>query len=165
MPASKLVALLLNTWNDADRVFDGLSDAQALERHDGGSCFAWTLSHLTVGMDFFINATLRGGRVHPVLASQYERFGFSGEADDWPGIVSAVKDVRREIRYYLEGLSDEDLERTRVPAVREWPETPLRYILYRQITHHYYHIGEVAAKRSRSGYDAGDYPGPLADAM
>jgi hypothetical protein len=165
MPKSKLVALLYNTWEDADRVFAGLSDADALERYEGGSCFAWTLFHVTVGMDFFINAVLRGRRVHPTLASAYERFGSSGDADDWPGIQAAVKDVREETRSYLDGLTDEELQQTKVPAVRQWPESALQYIVFRQIAHHYFHIGEVATKRTRLGHDMGDYPGTLADAM
>ena len=31
--------------------------------------------------------------------------------------------------------------------------------------HHYFHIGEIATKRSRLGQRVGDYPGPLEDCV
>ncbi len=165
MPESKLVALLFDTWEDADRAFAGLDEADALTRHDGGSAPAWTLSHMTAGVDFLINARVRQGSVHPTLGRQFAQFGTTGEADDWPGIQAAVREVRAGLRAYLEPLTDADLERLRFPATGPWPETSLRYILCRAITHHYFHIGEVASKRSRLGHRAGDFPGPLAASL
>ena len=53
------------------------------------------------------------------------------------------------MRAYLDPLTDADLEGIRFPATGPWPETSLRYILYRAITHHYFHIGKVASKRAR----------------
>ena len=94
MPESKLVALLFDTWEDADRAFVGLGEADALTRHDGGSAPAWTLSHMTAGIDYLINARVRQGSVHPTLGQQFAQFGTTGEADDWPGIQAAVAEVR-----------------------------------------------------------------------
>ncbi len=33
------------------------------------------------------------------------------------------------------------------------------------LTHHYFHIGEIATKRSRLGQQVGDYPGPLEECV
>ena len=33
----------------------------------------------------------------------------------------------------------------------------------RTISHHYFHIGEIASKRDRLGHQVGDYPGALTE--
>jgi hypothetical protein len=52
-----------------------------------------------------------------------------------------------------------------VPPMPPRPEVNLRYLVMRAVAHHYFHIGEVAAKRDKLGHKVGDYPGSLADAM
>ncbi len=156
---------MFDTWDNADRVYAGLTEVDALKKHDGGSSFAGTLLHITALMDFHINARVRSKEMHPLFARQYQQFWQTGQADDWPGILAAVKEVRASLRAYLEPLTDADLERIKFPPTYQWPEATLRYILYRGVTHNYFHIGEVAAKRDKLGHKVGEYPGPLADAM
>ncbi len=164
MPRSALVGLLYGAWDDLDRVLEGVTPEEALTRHDGASAFAWTLGHVTGNLDFLVNERVRGGSMHPTLRRQFEAFGTTGDASDWPGVLAAVRDVRASLRPFLEPLTDADLERFRFPATGDWPEISLRYILYRVIAHHYYYIGEIATIRNRHGHPAGDCPGALAEA-
>jgi uncharacterized damage-inducible protein DinB len=165
MPKSKLTGLLFNAWDDADRVYANLTIADALKRHEGGSSFAWTLRHMTEGVDNWVNVTLQGGKANATLAQEREKFGRTGDAGDWEAIRAAVAEVRNSARAYLENLTDADLDQIKVPPIGRWQEAPLRYYISRAIAHHYFHIGEVAAKRDRLGHKVGDYPGPLQDAM
>ena len=167
MPKSKLVALLFNSWDDADRVFANLSEADVTKRHDGGSLFGWTLAHITAGMDGSFNVRAQGKQPHPAFAQEPYNSGSKnvGDCADFGAVQKAVKDVRQSVRTYLENMADADLERTRVPPMPLRPEVNLRYLVMRAVAHSYFHIGEVAAKRDRLGHKVGDYPGPLADAM
>lgn len=166
MPNSQLAGLLFNTWDDADRVFAGLSQADAAKRHDGGSSFAWTLAHITNGMDISLNVRAQKKQPHALLGQERFRFGGTGEAEDWDGIRTGAAGVRKAVRAYLDGMSDANMEKAMVPpASPERPAASVRYLVYRAVCHHYFHIGEVAAKRDRLGHQVGDYPGPLSDAM
>ena len=42
MAKSKLVGLLLEAWNDMDRVLADVRPSEATLQRDGGSSFAWT---------------------------------------------------------------------------------------------------------------------------
>lgn len=165
MPRSKLVALLYGAWDDADRAYAGLSDADALKRHEGGSTFAWTLAHITRAIDDWCNVMLQGGEPNGTLEGERLKGLPVGDAHDFTAIKRGVAEVRSKAKAYLDNVTDADLERTIVPPRGRWQETKLRYNVYRAIAHTYFHVGEVAAKRDRLGHKVGDYPGPLSDAM
>ena len=156
---AKLVGAIFDMWRDVDRCFEGLSEEDALKQHTGGSAFAWTLVHIAGFEDGQINVRIRGSERHPVLLDQFERFRETpGQADSWVAIQQAVADMRAELRTYLDALTDEQLATTMAPPTRNGPEQPLQYLLWRDIAHAYYHIGEVAAKRDQLGQRTGDYP-------
>lgn len=157
--ASTLVGAVIDMWADVDRAFAGLSEADALARHGGGSAFAWTLQHIAGFADGQINVRLRGGARHPVLLDQFERFREQpGTADQWEAVQRAVRELRAELRAYLEPLSEADVSTLLAPATARAPAQPLRLLLMRDIAHTYYHVGEVAAKRDQLGQRTGDYP-------
>src|SRR5688572_22904380 len=157
--ASRLALELFDMWKDVDRAFADLSEADALERHGGGSAFAWTLVHIAGFEDGQINVRTRGRDRHPVLLDQFERFRETpGTADEWAKIQDAVREMRTELRTYLEGLSEDDIAAMMAPATARTGEQPLIYLLWRDIAHTYYHLGEVAAKRDQLGQRTGDYP-------
>ncbi len=162
---SKLVSLVFNMWDDADRAFAELSAEEATTQHDGGSSFGWTLVHQAAFEDGFINVAVRGLPRHPVLQQQFEQHRASGASDQWPAILDAAREVRASLREYLAPLSDAELETIAAPATSRRPAYALRYILMRDVAHTYFHIGEVASKRDRLGKGTGDYPGPLPDAI
>jgi hypothetical protein len=156
---SKLAGAIFDMWKDVDRAFADLTEADALERHGGGSAFAWTLVHIANFEDGQINFRTRGRERNVVLADQFERFRETpGTADQWERIKAGVEEMRAELRGYLESLSEADIATMMAPATARTPEQPLQLLLWRDIAHTYYHIGEVAAKRDQLGQRTGDYP-------
>ena len=169
MPQSKLVALVFETWEDADRVMEGLTPKQAGENFRGGSSFAWTAGHIANTLDFWVNIRFAGHKPHPLISQSRFRFGGGGEADDWEAIRCGSTEVRSLTRTFIEGMSDIDLERSK-PYQGDLKELvgkdiSLRYYLSRVIVHHYFHIGEIASKRTMLGHNVGDYPGRLAEVI
>ena len=164
-PRSRLAGLLFDAWQDMDRVLDGVSTKDALEMLDGGSSFAWTLAHATNQVDAWINVRFQQRAPHEYIGLERFRIGGPGVTDDWDAVRDGVNEVRLVARSYLTGLGDDDLGVTIAydGSFRHLRETGLnlRYALFRSITHHYFHIGEIASKRDRLGHEAGDYPGLL----
>ena len=169
MAKSKLVGLLFETWNDLERVVDGLDPDEAVRQFDGGSSYAWTYAHMGQSVDTWINVRLRKGEPHPYLSQEQFCYGGTGAAEDWQAIREGVGEVRESIRSYLEGMEDEELDRVAVKAGSSGGilarlgdvDISLRYIILRLCVHHYYHIGEIATKRDMRGQRVGDYPGLL----
>ena len=167
MANSKLVGLLFESWNDMDRVVDGLTPTDALEPFDGGSSFAWTFAHAANGIDAWVNVRSQGRQPHPLIGERRYRFGGTGRAEEWESIQAAVREVRDTARSYLHDLDDGELERTlpddgSVAKARK-SGFVLQYAIMRTISHHYFHIGEIASKRDRLGHQVGDYPGALTE--
>ncbi len=159
-----IVAVLLDAWTDLDRVIDRLTD-EAAESDAQGSAHAWTVGHLANQVDGWINVRFAGGHPHRLVGDDRFRFGADGRATDWLAIRSASVEVRAQATSFLERLAADDLERT-IPYPGSLPEligrtVSLRYTLLRVLAHHYFHIGEIASKRSGRGESVGDYPGPL----
>ena len=169
MPQSKLVALVFDTWEDTDRVMEGLTPEHAAENFHGGSSFAWTAGHIANTLDFWVNVRFAGHKPHPLISQSRFRFGGDGEADDWEVIRCGAAEVRSVTRAFIQGMSDVDLELSK-PYQGSFKELEgrdisLRYYLSRVITHHYFHIGEIASKRTMLGHNVGDYPGRLAEVI
>lgn len=166
MAQSALVGLVFEAWNDLDRGLAGVDAPAAIRQVDGGSSFAWTLAHLSNQVDTWLNVRFFGQAPHAVLGQERWGGGGTGAAEDWEAIQQAAAEVRATARRGLTPLRDGDLDRA-VPYVGtmtalEGRTVTLRYGLARVATHHYFHLGEIAAVRSRRlGESIGDYPGPL----
>jgi len=157
--ASKLAGAIADMWRDVDRCFADLSEADATTQHGGGSSFAWTLLHIAGFEDGNLNVRTRGKERHSVLLDQFNRFRETpGASDKWDEIQRGVADMRADVQAWLDGFSDEELAAMMAPATARQPEVPLVSILWRDIAHAYYHVGEVAAKRDQMGQRTGDYP-------
>lgn len=157
--ASMLVAAVMDMWADVDRAFADLSEADALERHTGGSAFGWTLQHIAGFEDGQFNVRLRGQPRNSVLLDQFERHREQpGTADQWAAIQQAVRELREEFRAYFEPLTEDEVSALIAPATARTGAQPVRMLLMRDIAHTYYHVGEVAAKRDQLGQRTGDYP-------
>src|SRR5215207_3236985 len=153
MPASPVVGLVFDAWEDLDRVLDGLSVVDAVRQVDGGSSFAWTLGHLANQLDTWINVRVQQHTPHPLFASERWRMGGSGAADEWNAVRSASDQVRVVARVFLDTLDDVALAAESpyagtLPAL-QGRNVSLRYTLQRIATHTYFHIGEIASVRSR----------------
>ena len=166
MPKSKLVGLVFDSWDDLDRVLDKLQIQQAIESPNGESSFSWTLAHLTEQVDRWVNVIAQNMLPHPDLGKKEFRFGGTGISQDWQLINQASQEVRAAAISYLDNLSDNDLESIVLndndPSAKpERKRIKLYSVILRIISHYYFHIGEIAAKRDRIGHSVGDYPGSL----
>ncbi|MCO5176739.1 MAG: hypothetical protein M9890_07185 [Thermomicrobiales bacterium] len=47
--------LLLTAWDDLDAAIADVAPEDMLRQLDGGSCFAWTIGHVTFQIDSWIN--------------------------------------------------------------------------------------------------------------
>ena len=164
MPRSKLVGLLFDAWDDLERCLAGLDPALAVDASDGSS-FAWTAGHLANHADGWINVRIAGRQPHPLIGQPRFRAGGAGAAEDWPAIEAAIAEVRVAARAFLDPLDEAGLDLV-VPYDGSFlhlrgPGLPLRHALMRVSAHFYFHIGEIASKRSALGHDVGDYPGQL----
>jgi hypothetical protein len=167
---SKVVGLLLEAWNDLDRVVDGLTPEEAVRQYDGGSSFAWTYAHVANIMEGWVNLRFQGLPPHPLIGRPDLRAGGTGAAPaGWGEVRAGVSEVREASRAYLADLSDGDLDLVipydgSIAALRP-TGLRLRYAVLRNVAHHYYHIGEIATKRDRLGHHPGGYPGTLSEAI
>ncbi len=169
MVRSKLVGLVFDSWDDLDRVLDGVTAKEATTQRDGQSTFAWTLGHVTELVDRWINVNYLGRTPHPLIASDRWRKGTDGRADDWNAIRSGTDEVRAAARDGLRELSDDQLEATfpYTGSMERFRESGLilRYALSRIVSHNYFHIGVIACQRDMLGHSVGDYPGELERAI
>jgi uncharacterized damage-inducible protein DinB len=159
-----LPAALLDAWSDLDRVCAGMDPDEATAS-EAGSSYAWTVGHLANQVDSWINVRFAEATPHPLVSDARYRFGGDGRAVGWAELWAASEDVRRAAAAFLRKTGESELDRT-IPYPGSLPElrgreVTLRYTLLRVLAHHYFHIGEIASKRSSAGRSVGDYPGPL----
>lgn len=161
--------LLLTAWEDLDWAIADVSPADMLRQIDGGSCFAWTLAHVTYGVDSWLNGRFQQLQVDPLLGSPRFAIGGDGGADDWPAIRDAISGARERLRPFLLALSEDDLDRT-LPYDGTYAPFCERGInlcaaIVQSAIHHVFHLGEIVAKREMMGYDTGSFPGSFGAAL
>ncbi len=164
MTPPAVVGALLDAFTDLGRVLAGMSEEEALAG-EAGSTYAWTVAHLANQVDSWINVRFAHNTPHPLVSADRYRFGGDGRAESWAELRDAAVAVRTAATDFLTSMTEADLDRA-IPYPGSLPElkdrqVSLRYTLIRVLTHHYFHIGELASKRSAAGHSVGDYPGPL----
>ncbi len=169
MVRSKLVGLLFEAWKDMDRVLADLDPAEAVRPLNGGSSYAWTAAHVANQVDAWLATRFQRLGPHELISQDRFRVGGSGVADDWEAIQAGVQEVREAARRYLDGLRESDLDLV-IPYDGSFAQLresglSLRHALLRICAHHYFHIGEIATKRTTFGQQVGDYPGPLEECV
>ena len=163
---SMLVGALFDAWDEFDLTLAGVTPEDMLAPWGGGSAFAWTYGHVANSFDAWLNVRFQGLAPHPIIGDRALGFGGSGQAADWPAIHRGVAEVREATRRYLHGLTEPDLDLV-IPydgsyAPARQHGLSLRFAVLLHVTHHHYHVGEIATKRERLGRRAGDFPGPHA---
>ncbi len=158
----KLILFMYESWAQLDLAADGLTPAEANDRHEGARRIAWTLGHVTNMVDSWINMRFQGLPPHPLIGDAMFRAGASGEAPDWRLVLEGVAEVRQAARRLLDSEPGPDLDRT-VPYAGSIPflrSTGLsaRYALMRIAAHHFIHAGEVRAVRAAQGQVFADAP-------
>jgi len=159
-----VVGALLDAFTDLGRVLEGMSAEEAIAG-EAGSTYAWTVAHLANQVDSWINVRFAHEAPHPLVSADRYRFGGDGRAESWAELRDASAEVRTAAAAFLTSMTEADLEQA-IPYPGSLPElkdrrVSLRYTLIRVLTHHYFHLGELASKRSAAGHAVGDYPGPL----
>lgn len=156
------VDLLLASWADIDGALADVARDDLVRQVNGGSSFAWTLAHVTHGIDSWINRRFQHMDLHPLYDEGRFLFGGDGTADDWENIRQAVDEIReRALPFLTDPKIDLDL---RVPydgsmaAFRE-RGIGLRPAILQNAVHHTFHVGEIVSKREWMGYDTGSFPG------
>ena len=161
--------LLLTAWEDLDWAIVDVALVDMLRQIDGGSCFAWTLAHVTFQVDSWINRRFQHLPLDPLLSDPRFGIGGDGGADDWPAIRAAVAGVRGRLRPFLLGLDEADLDRTVSydGSYKPFRETGmiLRAAIVQCAIHHVFHLGEIVTKRELMGYDTGSFPGSFGAAL
>ena len=153
--SNKVLLLTYESWENLDKAVSGLTPEEATTRHFGGSAIAWTIGHVADMVDSWINMRFQGLPPHPVISRPNFRGGGTGAEDDWPGVLSAVDEVRDTARRFLD--SEPDLDRT-IPydgSIEFLRETglSLSYALSRIAAHQLLHAGEIVTVRSRLDHD------------
>ena len=163
MPADAMAGMVLEAWNDLERATAGLSSEDAERRVGSASPISWSVAHLSTQVDSWINALFQGLSSHPFISQERFRFGAAGKPADWAQVQSATAEVRERARSYLEALTELEHRFPYQGSLRELRDTGIsaRYALIRITTHHYFHIGEIAAVRASLGHQIGDFPGHL----
>jgi hypothetical protein len=161
--------MLLTAFDDLDRAVCDVQDHDMLRQIGGGSCFAWTVAHVTYGVESWINRRFQGMALNPLLCDPRFGYGGDGGADDWPAIRAAVDEARGRARPFLAGLTDADLALT-LPydgSYRPFREHGInvRVAIVQNAIHHVFHLGEIVAKRELLGYETGSFPGAFGAAL
>ena len=168
MARDKQTGLLYEAWADLDRVIDGLDTPTATRSLDGSSSIAWATAHVTVHLDTWVNVRFAGLSPHPVINDGRFRLNGGGVIEsEWQLIQRSVNEVRESARNYLDASPTKDLLVPYSGSIEPLKESgiTLRYTILRMSAHHYFHIGEISAKRDRLGHSVGDYPGSLLECL
>ena len=107
----KLILLMYESSAGLDRAVSGLTHEEATARHDGGICITRTLGHVSHMVDSWINVSFQRLPPHPVISHPRFRTGESGEATDWPVVLSAVREIREVGKRFLDSPQEPDLDR------------------------------------------------------
>ena len=156
LPAESIIYALQRNWDMVDSALEGLDEA-AMVRQPSDQCnsAAWILWHMTRVVDMFIHTRLRS---IPQLWTQdgwHEKFHMPEDGEDrgvgwtaeqvaaWqapssPLLLGYFEATKAEARKYLDGLSDADLDTTRIVPPATEPRSVsemLGILLYDNIVH------------------------------
>jgi hypothetical protein len=166
---SSATGLLIDCWADVDRLVVDIDPHLAELKPDHGSSVAWTVGHITNQVDAWINGRFADRTPHALIGRDEFRRGGSGAAENWVQILRGVSEVRRAPAGFLWDIEDRDLDTPRPyhGSIIELRHTglTLRYALARIVSHHYFHLGEMAWWLGSKGIVVGEYPGPLINAV
>jgi len=113
-------------------------------------------------IDSWINKMFVGIPPHSLISLRAFRPGGGAEADDWPAVQAAVREVRDASRRFLDADPAPDLDRM-IPydgSIEDLRPVglSLRYAIMRISAHHFVHVGEIVTNRRRLGHTVGEFP-------
>lgn len=164
MPTSHSLAvhLLLKAWDDIDRALEDVDPDDLTRQIEGGSSLAWTLAHVTHGVDSWINGRFLGHPPHAIYASGRFLFGGDGKAADYATIRAAVDEIRASARpFLLDTATDFDRVEPYDGSFMPFREQGIQLgqAVIQNAVHHLFHLGEIVTKRGLMGYETDSFPG------
>jgi hypothetical protein len=156
------VHLLLKAWDEIDRALADVAPNDLTRQIEGGSSFAWTLTHVTHGVDSWINGRFLGLPPHAIYSGGRFLFGGNGRAEDFEEIRIAVDEIRASARpFLLDTSTDFDRNEPYDGSFIPFREHGIRLsqAVLQNAVHHIFHLGEIVAKRGLMGYATDSFPG------
>lgn len=139
--------------------------------HAGGKTqpIAANYVHVITGLDYFVNALIRGGA--PLMVTEYAgKAGFSepppmGNREDWatsvtvdlPAVRSYAKAVYAATDEYLSNASDAEISRMIDMSAFGFGTQPVSFVLGLMLLNIYCHAGEISCLKGLKGLQG--YPG------
>ena len=145
-----LVDQLRFTRSEFTRALDGVSDAEARRRFEPMNCISWMVGHLATQENFYWVLWAQGEELWPDLN---ERVGW-GKPPSTPPLDEmwqAWREVTRAADAFLDTLTPDRLLSHLEPQGQRRPES-IGTMLYRNIYHYWYHLGEAHAVRQMLGH-------------
>jgi uncharacterized damage-inducible protein DinB len=132
------------------RALDGVSDTEARRRFEPMNCISWIIGHLAAQENAYWVLWGQGKELHPDL-NGLVGYGSPPSTPPLDEMWAAWREVTQAADAFLETLTAE-----RLLTHLEWqgktrPEN-IGTLLYRNIYHYWYHLGEAHAIRQMLGH-------------
>lgn len=163
MPCHPLVIQLRFARSEFVRCLDGVSAEDALRRFEPMNCISWIVGHLANQENAYWVLVAQGREIAPGL-NDLVGFGKPASTPPLDDMWETWDKVTQAADQFLEGLSAADLRTHMAWRGKRRPES-MGTMLYRNIYHYWYHLGEAAAIRQMLGHrDLPQFVGDMSEA-
>lgn len=145
-----LVRQLHFARQEFQRVFEGVTPADATRRLLPSNCLSWVVGHLAVQEQWYW-ITLPTGRVPVPELNTLTAPGQPPSTPDYEAMWTAWRQITAEADKYLISLQESDLSSHHIKDGRPISES-IGTMLQRNIFHYWFHLGEVHSLRQQMGH-------------
>jgi hypothetical protein len=164
MPPHLLVAQLRFTRSEFLRCLEGVSEQDALRRLEPMNCLSWIVGHLTTQENAYWVLWAQGQKLAPDL---YKLVGHGQPASTppWDEMWDTWREITSAADEYLDTLTEAQLH-THLEREGKPLHENIGTMLYRNIHHYWFHLGEAHAIRQMLGHtDLPDFVGDMSQAL
>lgn len=159
-----LVTQLRFTRGEFVRCLEGVSDEEALRRFEPMNCISWIVGHLAAQEQYLWVQSAQGQTIAPDL---YKRVGY-GQPPSTPPLDemwATWREITQAADRYLDTLTPQKLQTHLEREGQTLPES-VGTLLFRNIYHYWYHLGEAHAIRQMLGHsDLPQFVGDMSQAL
>ena len=145
-----LILQLRFTRSEFKRGLEGLTDADARQRHEPMNCISWNIGHLAWQEQRYWLFRLQGKILLPELNEKF-CYGCPGFAPPLDEMWATWRTISEAADPFLDTLTTEDLQRPHYIAEQDFTFTAGSLML-RTTYHYWYHTGENSAIRQSLGH-------------